>query len=203
MDRIRSHDLRFTSDIADVLLASIDVLWELTGVAAAGKDAAPLKYKQLLQRVKTQFGTKPAGKKKTRKTEPLKTVAAASIPTEIPRAGNKRRPSAGAGAHAASGCSEARPAARSDGRNRHCARADNPAPRRQKAYRDCRVGGSARHRGRVAGRTARTGDEGSHGACRSAGVFANISGRCAIWPKNSGKRSTFRSRETRLRWTPP
>jgi len=85
LDRIRTHDLSFTPDIADVLLASIDVLRELTAAAAVGKDSAPPKYKQLLQRVKTQFGTKPTGKKKTRKTEPLKTAAAASIPTEIPR----------------------------------------------------------------------------------------------------------------------
>ncbi len=85
LDKVRTHDLSFTPDIADVLLSSIDVLRELTAAAAAGKDSSPSKYKQLLQRVQAQSGTKPARKKRTRKAEDSKEVAAAPVPQEIPR----------------------------------------------------------------------------------------------------------------------
>ncbi|HKM48373.1 MAG TPA: chemotaxis protein CheA [Terriglobales bacterium] len=93
LDRVRTHDLSFTPDIADVLLSSIDVLRELTAAAAAGRDSSPSKYKQLLQRVKAQSGTKPAKRKRTRKTEDSKEVAAAPIPQEIPREATSWGPS--------------------------------------------------------------------------------------------------------------
>ncbi len=93
LDRVRTHDLSFTPDIADVLLASIDVLRELTAAAAAGKASSPSKYKQLVQRVKAQSGTKPAKRKRTRKTEHPREVAAVPIPQEIPREATNWSPS--------------------------------------------------------------------------------------------------------------
>lgn len=93
LDRVRTHDLSITPDIADVLLASIDVLRELTAAAAAGKDSSSSKYKQLLQRVQAQSGTKPARRKRTRKTEDSKEVAAVPVSQEIPREATSWGPS--------------------------------------------------------------------------------------------------------------
>jgi len=70
LDRVRTYDLSFTPDIADVLLASIDVLRELTAAAAAGKASSPSKYKQLVQRVKAQSGTKRRKGKEHEKQNP-------------------------------------------------------------------------------------------------------------------------------------
>jgi len=93
LDKVRTHDLGFTPAIADVLLASIDVLRELTAAAAAGKDSSPSKYKQLLQRVKAQSGTQSAKRKRTRKAEHSKEIAPAPIPQEIPREATNWGPS--------------------------------------------------------------------------------------------------------------
>jgi len=43
LDNMRSRDLCFSPDIADVLLASMDVLRAFTAAAAAGEDAATAK----------------------------------------------------------------------------------------------------------------------------------------------------------------
>jgi two-component system chemotaxis sensor kinase CheA len=60
LDRIRARELSFSPDIADVLLASMDVLREFTEQAAAGKDAATAKSRKLLQRMKEELEAAPA-----------------------------------------------------------------------------------------------------------------------------------------------
>lgn len=64
LDKIRARELSFSPDIADVLLASMDVLRAFAAAAAAaGKDAATAKSKNLLQRVKEELETAaPAAK---------------------------------------------------------------------------------------------------------------------------------------------
>jgi two-component system, chemotaxis family, sensor kinase CheA len=52
LDRIRTHELSFSSRIADVLLASMDVLHAFTVAAAAGTDAATPQSAKLLQSMK-------------------------------------------------------------------------------------------------------------------------------------------------------
>jgi two-component system chemotaxis sensor kinase CheA len=75
LDRMRAHELSCSADITDILLASKDVLRELTAGAAAGKDAATPRSKKLLLRIHGQLAAKPAPKNKTRKTKPSETVA--------------------------------------------------------------------------------------------------------------------------------
>jgi two-component system chemotaxis sensor kinase CheA len=67
LDRIRTHDLSFSPDIADVLLASMDVLRVFTASAVAGNDAPATKSKKLLQRMKGLFGATPVAKNKAAK----------------------------------------------------------------------------------------------------------------------------------------
>ena len=56
LDRIRDRESSVSPDIADVLLASMDVLRGFTTSAASGKDAAPAKSKKLLQRMTQELG---------------------------------------------------------------------------------------------------------------------------------------------------
>lgn len=55
LDRIRHRESSVSPDIADVLLASMDVLRGFTTSAAAGKDAATANSKKLLQRIKEEL----------------------------------------------------------------------------------------------------------------------------------------------------
>jgi two-component system, chemotaxis family, sensor kinase CheA len=55
LDKIRTGDVSFSPDIADVLLASMDVLRGFTAAAAAGKDSATANSKKLLQRMKEEL----------------------------------------------------------------------------------------------------------------------------------------------------
>lgn len=57
LDNMRSRDLCFSPDIADVLLASMDVLRAFTAAAAAGEDAATAKSNKLLQRMTEELET--------------------------------------------------------------------------------------------------------------------------------------------------
>jgi len=59
LDRIRTHELSFSSHIADVLLASMDVLRAFTEAAVAGTDAATPKSAKLLQSME-QIEERPA-----------------------------------------------------------------------------------------------------------------------------------------------
>lgn len=63
LDKIRARELSFSPDIADVLLASMDVLREFTAAAATGKDAAAAKSRELLQRMKEELEAAPAAKR--------------------------------------------------------------------------------------------------------------------------------------------
>lgn len=56
LDRLREHELEFSPDIADVLLASIDVMREFIAAAANGKDTPVSKSRKLLQKMKGQLG---------------------------------------------------------------------------------------------------------------------------------------------------
>jgi two-component system chemotaxis sensor kinase CheA len=60
LDRIRTHELSFSSHIADVLLASMDVLHAFTEAAVAGTDAATPQSAKLLQSMKGQIEERPA-----------------------------------------------------------------------------------------------------------------------------------------------
>src|SRR5215475_2679277 len=73
LDKIRNRQLSFSPDIADVLLASQDVLREFTKKAASGKDAATPRSKKLLQKIRAQVAAKPARSK----TQPTKSAPAA------------------------------------------------------------------------------------------------------------------------------
>ena len=64
LDRIRLHELSLSPDIFDVLLASRDVLRDLTVRAAAGKDVTTPQLKKLLQRIRGHMAAKPLRKKK-------------------------------------------------------------------------------------------------------------------------------------------
>lgn len=55
LDKIRARDVSYSPDMADVLLASMDVLRGFTAAAAAGKDAATANSKKLLQRMKEEL----------------------------------------------------------------------------------------------------------------------------------------------------
>jgi len=69
LDKIRNRQFSFSPDIADVLLASQDVLREFTKKAASGKDAATPRSKKLLQKIRAQVAAKPA-RSKTQPTKP-------------------------------------------------------------------------------------------------------------------------------------
>jgi two-component system chemotaxis sensor kinase CheA len=75
LDRVRTRQLSCSADIVDILLASQDVLRELTARAAAGKDVATPRSKKLLQRIKAQLDAKPVAKKKERKKKEPETSA--------------------------------------------------------------------------------------------------------------------------------
>jgi two-component system chemotaxis sensor kinase CheA len=84
LDRIRAHEMSFSPEIADVLLASMDVLREFTAAAAGGKDAVTPRSKKLLPRIKRELEAKPAAKNKA-EMSPSESVAvepAASSNTE-------------------------------------------------------------------------------------------------------------------------
>src|SRR5689334_5236747 len=76
MDKIRTHQLRFTPDIADILLASRDIMRKLASQAVSGKDAATSQSKKLMQRVREQVEAKPS---KTRKSKKALKVEAAPM----------------------------------------------------------------------------------------------------------------------------
>jgi two-component system chemotaxis sensor kinase CheA len=72
LDRIRTHELSFSSHIADVLLASMDVLRTFTVAAAAGTDAATPESAKLLQSMKGQMeGQLTANSEAEATSEPL------------------------------------------------------------------------------------------------------------------------------------
>jgi two-component system chemotaxis sensor kinase CheA len=72
LDRIRAHEVSFSSHIADVLLASMDVLREFTVAAAAGADSTTLKSAKLLQSMKGQLeGPAPANNEAEAASEPM------------------------------------------------------------------------------------------------------------------------------------
>ncbi len=60
---MRAHDLCFSPDIADVLLASMDVLRAFTAAAAAGENAATAKSNKLLQRMREELEAVARGAK--------------------------------------------------------------------------------------------------------------------------------------------
>lgn len=63
LDKIRTRELSFSADIADLLLASMDVLRAFTATAAAGEDTATAKSNKLLQRMKEELeAAAPAAK---------------------------------------------------------------------------------------------------------------------------------------------
>jgi len=66
LDKIRTRQLRFSPDIADILLTSQDVMRKWAAHAASGKDAATPQSKKLLQRIRRQVDAKPA-RSRTRK----------------------------------------------------------------------------------------------------------------------------------------
>jgi len=66
LDKLRTHQISFTAEIADILLASQDVLREFTAAAAAGKDAATARSKSVMQGIKEQFKAESAGVPKER-----------------------------------------------------------------------------------------------------------------------------------------
>jgi two-component system chemotaxis sensor kinase CheA len=70
LDRIRNHELSLSPEISDVLLASQDVLRDLTVRAAAGKDVATPKLKKLLQQIRGQVAAKTTRKRIKKKAEP-------------------------------------------------------------------------------------------------------------------------------------
>ncbi len=72
LDRIRTHELSFSSHIADVLLASMDVLRAFTVAAAAGTDAATPESAKLLQSMKGEMDGQLAANSETEATsEPV------------------------------------------------------------------------------------------------------------------------------------
>src|SRR5215471_15788063 len=63
LEKIRTRDLTLSPEISDVLLASQDVLRDLTARAAAGKDSATAQQKKLLQRIRGHVTAKRSRKK--------------------------------------------------------------------------------------------------------------------------------------------
>jgi two-component system chemotaxis sensor kinase CheA len=74
LDRIRTHRLRFSPDIADVLLTSQDIMRKFAGQAASGKDSATPQSKNLLQKIQRLVEVSPARNRK--KKQPPKPQAA-------------------------------------------------------------------------------------------------------------------------------
>jgi two-component system chemotaxis sensor kinase CheA len=70
LDKVRTQELSLSQEVFDVLLASQDVLRELTVQAAAGKDTATPRLKKLLQRIRAKVTAKPIKKKKTQVPAP-------------------------------------------------------------------------------------------------------------------------------------
>src|SRR5262245_18135976 len=66
LDKIRTHQLRFSQDTADVLLASQDVMRKFATQAASGKDTATPQSKKLLQRIRGQVEAKPSRARKNK-----------------------------------------------------------------------------------------------------------------------------------------
>ena len=58
LDSLRAHEMEFSPDIADILLASIDVMQEFIAGAVEGKDTPASKSVTLLQKMKVQPGLK-------------------------------------------------------------------------------------------------------------------------------------------------
>jgi len=77
LDNMRSRDLCFSPDIADVLLASMDVLRAFTAAAATGEDAPTSKSNKLLQRMREKLEA-AAREAKTTPEGPLEPAANAS-----------------------------------------------------------------------------------------------------------------------------
>jgi two-component system, chemotaxis family, sensor kinase CheA len=69
LDRLRTHELAFSPDIADVLLASIDVMREFTAAGAEGRDTPAPKSKKLLHRMKGQIERKLKARKNSSEPE--------------------------------------------------------------------------------------------------------------------------------------
>src|SRR3977135_2645218 len=58
LDSIRAHELGFSPDIADILLASIDVISEFIAAATEGQDTPASKSEKLLHKMKEHAGLK-------------------------------------------------------------------------------------------------------------------------------------------------
>src|SRR6202035_707719 len=56
LDRLRAHELAFSPDIADILLASIDVMREFIAATAEGKDIPASQSGNLLHKMKAHPG---------------------------------------------------------------------------------------------------------------------------------------------------
>jgi len=68
LDRMRTHQLSCSTEIADILLSSQDVLRELAAGGAAGKDEPTPLSKKLLQRIRDQIEAEHAGENEVRST---------------------------------------------------------------------------------------------------------------------------------------
>lgn len=77
LDNMRSRDLCFSPDIADVLLASMDVLRAFTAAAATGEDAPTSRSNKLLQRMREKLEA-AAREAKTTPEGPLEPAANAN-----------------------------------------------------------------------------------------------------------------------------
>src|SRR6267142_1742369 len=69
LDGLRAHELEFSPDIADILLASIDVVREFIAAAAKGKDIPASKSGKLLHKMKEHAGLKRKTGKSSAKDE--------------------------------------------------------------------------------------------------------------------------------------
>ena len=68
LDRMRTHQLSCSTEIADILLSSQDVLRELTAGRAAGKDEPTALSRKLLQRIRDQIEANHGGNNEVRST---------------------------------------------------------------------------------------------------------------------------------------
>lgn len=69
LDKIRNSELAFSPDVADVLLASMDVLRDFAKAAAAGTDSATPKSKKLMQKLNALAEKQTSNSRKTRARE--------------------------------------------------------------------------------------------------------------------------------------
>ena len=82
LEKVRTHELSLSQEIFDALLASQDVLRDLTVQAAAGKDTATPQLKKLLQRIRARVTAKPIKRKKRQLLEPEIVLPEAALETD-------------------------------------------------------------------------------------------------------------------------